>query len=179
MCGIYVFMMQINYVKISCKEDVHICCTNIVKKMEQNLHETTSRWKTYGKRLFSEDLEIRDIGAFFHDLLDCRLVVATAGLRTPLLPRGGVNKYSSETSLDSSKTSVRSTAISSTITFEIGGSRSIFLKSSLHLTIGQVCYNSKRILHMERKRHRTPHTSYQSSKASGGRAYVDNGCALF
>jgi hypothetical protein len=29
--------------------------------MEQNLHETTSRWKTYGKRLFSEDLEVRDV----------------------------------------------------------------------------------------------------------------------
>jgi hypothetical protein len=28
--------------------------------MERNLHETTSRWKTYGKRLFSEDLEVRD-----------------------------------------------------------------------------------------------------------------------
>jgi hypothetical protein len=28
--------------------------------MERNLHETTSRWKTYGKRLFSEDLEGRD-----------------------------------------------------------------------------------------------------------------------
>jgi hypothetical protein len=28
--------------------------------MERNLHETTSSWKTYGKRLFSEDLEVRD-----------------------------------------------------------------------------------------------------------------------
>jgi hypothetical protein len=28
--------------------------------MEQNLHETTSQWKTYGKRLFSKDLEVRD-----------------------------------------------------------------------------------------------------------------------
>jgi hypothetical protein len=28
--------------------------------MERNLHETTSQWKTYGKRLFSEDLEVRD-----------------------------------------------------------------------------------------------------------------------
>jgi hypothetical protein len=28
--------------------------------MEQNLHETIRRWKTYGKRLFSEDLEVRD-----------------------------------------------------------------------------------------------------------------------
>jgi hypothetical protein len=48
-------------VKISCKEDVHICCVNFAKKMEQNLHETTSRWKTYGKGLFSEDLEVRDV----------------------------------------------------------------------------------------------------------------------
>jgi hypothetical protein len=47
-------------VKISCKEDVHICHTNFAKQMERNLHETTSRWKTYGKRLFSEDLEVRD-----------------------------------------------------------------------------------------------------------------------
>jgi hypothetical protein len=35
--------------KISCKEDVPICPTNFEKKMEQNLHETTSWWKTYGK----------------------------------------------------------------------------------------------------------------------------------
>jgi hypothetical protein len=48
-------------VKISYKEDVHICRTNFVKQMEQNLHETTSQWKTYGKRLFSEDLEVRDV----------------------------------------------------------------------------------------------------------------------
>jgi hypothetical protein len=46
--------------KVSCKGDFHICCTNFEKKMEQNLHETISRWKTYGKRLFSEDLEVRD-----------------------------------------------------------------------------------------------------------------------
>jgi hypothetical protein len=29
--------------------------------MEQNLHESTSRWKMYGKRLFFEDLEVRDV----------------------------------------------------------------------------------------------------------------------
>jgi hypothetical protein len=34
--------------------------------MERNLHETTNRWKTYGKRLFSEDLEVRDV---VHDAL--------------------------------------------------------------------------------------------------------------
>jgi hypothetical protein len=49
MCDINVFMMQIDYVKISCKEDVHICHTNFAKKIERNSHETTSQWKTYGK----------------------------------------------------------------------------------------------------------------------------------
>jgi hypothetical protein len=39
---INVFLMQIDYLKISCKEDVHICCTNFAKRMEQILHETTS-----------------------------------------------------------------------------------------------------------------------------------------
>jgi hypothetical protein len=42
MWGINVFIMQIDYVKISRKEDVHICHTNFAKKMERNLHETTS-----------------------------------------------------------------------------------------------------------------------------------------
>jgi hypothetical protein len=37
-----------------------MCGTNFAKQMEQNLRETTSWWKTYGKRLFSEDLEVRD-----------------------------------------------------------------------------------------------------------------------
>jgi hypothetical protein len=41
MCGFNVFMMQIDYAKISCKEDVHICCTNFAKKIEQNSNETT------------------------------------------------------------------------------------------------------------------------------------------
>jgi hypothetical protein len=49
--------MQIDYVKISCKEDVHICHTNFAKQMERN-----GRWKTYAKRLFSEDFEVRDAG---------------------------------------------------------------------------------------------------------------------
>jgi hypothetical protein len=61
MWGINVFIMQIDYVKILCKEDVHICSTNFAKQMERNLHETISRWKTYGKRLFSEDLEVRNV----------------------------------------------------------------------------------------------------------------------
>jgi hypothetical protein len=61
--------MQIDYMKISCKEDVHIRQTNFAKKMERNLHETTNRWKTYGKRLFSEDLEIQDESiTFFCDI---------------------------------------------------------------------------------------------------------------
>ena len=49
-----------DYMKILCKEDLHICHTNFAIKMEQNLHETTSLWKTYEKRSFSEDLEVRD-----------------------------------------------------------------------------------------------------------------------
>jgi hypothetical protein len=54
-------MMQIDYVKISYKEDVHICRTNFVKNMERNSHERISQWKMYGKRLFFEDLEVRDV----------------------------------------------------------------------------------------------------------------------
>jgi hypothetical protein len=46
--------------------------------MERNLHETTSWWKTYGKRLFSKDLEVRDASIVL-DLvqkgLDCDGVV--------------------------------------------------------------------------------------------------------
>ena len=53
--------MQIDGVKISYKEDVHICYTNFANQMERNLHEITSQWKTYEKRLFSEDLEVRDV----------------------------------------------------------------------------------------------------------------------
>jgi hypothetical protein len=30
-------------------------------KWNENLHETTSWWKTYEKRMFSEDLEVRDV----------------------------------------------------------------------------------------------------------------------
>jgi hypothetical protein len=50
--------MQIDYVKISYKEDVHMCGTNFAKQMERNLYEITSWWKIYGKPLFSEDLEV-------------------------------------------------------------------------------------------------------------------------
>jgi hypothetical protein len=50
--------MQIDYIKILCKEDVYIYRTNFAKKMEQNLHETTNQWKMYGKQLFFEDLEV-------------------------------------------------------------------------------------------------------------------------
>jgi hypothetical protein len=55
-------MMQIDYMKISYKEDVHICCTNFVKKIERNLYETINRWKTYGKQFFSKDHEVWDVG---------------------------------------------------------------------------------------------------------------------
>jgi hypothetical protein len=34
------------------------------KKMERNLHEKTSWWKMYAKRLFFEDLEVRDVGMY-------------------------------------------------------------------------------------------------------------------
>jgi hypothetical protein len=33
----------------------------LCKKIERNLYETSSKWKTYGKWLFSNDLEIRDV----------------------------------------------------------------------------------------------------------------------
>jgi hypothetical protein len=49
MCGISVFTMQIDYLQISYKGDVHICRPIFAKKMERNLHETTNGWKTYGK----------------------------------------------------------------------------------------------------------------------------------
>jgi hypothetical protein len=57
-CRGNVLVMQIDYVKISYEDDVHICCTNFSKKIEQNLHESTNWWKTYGKQLFSKDLEV-------------------------------------------------------------------------------------------------------------------------
>ena len=31
------------------------------KKMERNLHDTTTWWKMCGKQLFSEDLKVRDV----------------------------------------------------------------------------------------------------------------------
>jgi hypothetical protein len=33
-CGINVFIIQIGYIKISYKENAHICCTNFAKRME-------------------------------------------------------------------------------------------------------------------------------------------------
>jgi hypothetical protein len=48
-------------VDIMQRRNFYICCTNFAKKMEQNLHETISRWKTYRKQLFSKDLEVRDV----------------------------------------------------------------------------------------------------------------------
>jgi hypothetical protein len=52
--------MQIDYVKISYKDNVQICRTKFAKKMERNLHKTTSRlthafeskdeiWAMYGQ----------------------------------------------------------------------------------------------------------------------------------
>jgi hypothetical protein len=38
MCGINVFIMQIDYVMISCKKDVHICHTNFAKKKWNKIH---------------------------------------------------------------------------------------------------------------------------------------------
>jgi hypothetical protein len=80
--------MQIYYVKISCKEDVHICHTNFTKQMERNLHETTSRWKTYRKRLFSEYLEVQDashypwVNSTSNLLLSLARVGRTSGIYT-------------------------------------------------------------------------------------------------
>ena len=60
MWNINVFIMQIEYVKISCKEDVHIYCANFTKNVERNSHETTSWWKIYGIFLFFKDFEVQD-----------------------------------------------------------------------------------------------------------------------
>jgi hypothetical protein len=70
------FIMQIDYMKISCKEDVHICHTNFAKQMERNLYETTSWWKTYGKRLFSKDLEVRDASGYIWWLKNLYMVIS-------------------------------------------------------------------------------------------------------
>jgi hypothetical protein len=69
--------MQIDYVKISCKKDVHICHTNFAKKMERNLPETTSRWKNIWKTIFFRgpwssrwwDLEVRDDGTLKFEMM--------------------------------------------------------------------------------------------------------------
>jgi hypothetical protein len=53
--------MQIEYVKISCKEGVHICRTNFEIEWNEDCIETTSQWKTYGKQLFFENLEVQDV----------------------------------------------------------------------------------------------------------------------
>ena len=57
-CGTNVFIMQIDYVKILCKEDVDICYKNFTTKMKQNSHGISSRWTTYKKQLFPKDLEV-------------------------------------------------------------------------------------------------------------------------
>jgi hypothetical protein len=70
--------MQIDYVKISCKEDVHIYDTNFAKKMERNLHERTSHWKRYGKWLFSEDLEVWDDDYLKYNYENSRIFVQSS-----------------------------------------------------------------------------------------------------
>jgi hypothetical protein len=57
MWGMNVFVMQIDYVKISCKEDVHICRTNFAKQMEQNLHETLAGRKHMENDYFPRTLK--------------------------------------------------------------------------------------------------------------------------
>jgi hypothetical protein len=42
MWGMNVFIVQVDYVKISYKKDIYICHTNFAKKKERNLHETTN-----------------------------------------------------------------------------------------------------------------------------------------
>jgi hypothetical protein len=54
----------------------HICRPNFAKKMERNLHETTSWYKTYGKRLFSEDLEVQDVALVEGEWLVFKLILA-------------------------------------------------------------------------------------------------------
>jgi hypothetical protein len=39
------------------------------KNVKRNSHDTTSRWKKYGKRLFSEDLGVRDEGLKFANVM--------------------------------------------------------------------------------------------------------------
>ena len=51
--------MQLDYVKISCKEDVHIHHTNFAKKIEQNLHETTSHGKQMENDCLSRTLKFK------------------------------------------------------------------------------------------------------------------------
>ena len=77
MCGINVFIMQIDYVKISCKEDVHICRTNFANKIKWNLHETTNWWKMYGKQLFYKDFKIQDDGQLSTHCLEGKLGAMT------------------------------------------------------------------------------------------------------
>jgi hypothetical protein len=47
------------------QRNVHICHTIFLIKMKQNSHETTSQWKTYGKQLFFEDIEVGDVLPIF------------------------------------------------------------------------------------------------------------------
>jgi hypothetical protein len=57
--------------------------------MERNLHETTSRWKTYGKWLFSEDIEVRDGGGLGFDSGWWRLIPWCVGGGHEVMDRRG------------------------------------------------------------------------------------------
>jgi hypothetical protein len=59
MCSINVFIMQIDYVKISYKEDAHICRTSFAKKMEQNLYKKLASGKRMENDCFPRTLEFR------------------------------------------------------------------------------------------------------------------------
>jgi hypothetical protein len=51
-CDINVFMMQRNYVKISCKEDVHIYCTNFAKRWNEICMKQLASGKCMGNNCF-------------------------------------------------------------------------------------------------------------------------------
>ena len=64
MCAINIFILQIDFVKTSCKENVHIYRIDFAKtkKEKENLYETISWWKSYRKQLSLEDLKVQDVG---------------------------------------------------------------------------------------------------------------------
>jgi hypothetical protein len=46
---------------ISCTKDVHSCPINFVQESFRNLHESTWWWTMYGKTVFSEEFELKDV----------------------------------------------------------------------------------------------------------------------